>query len=88
MNASELPTNFDKYSTIIEYYKNNGIDCLSSKIEKFRFYIVYIYSKKQRNLHSDFYKELDKTTNLIYRNKHRWVNALASTFFRFICNYK
>lgn len=71
MNNLELTPNFDKYSTIIKYYKNNELDCLSTKIEPFRFYIVYIYSKKKLNLHSSFYKELDKNTNLLYR-KERW----------------
>ncbi len=72
MNTFELPPNFDKYSTIIKYYTNNGIDCLSTINEKFRFYIVYIYSKKKLNLHSDFYNQLDKTTNLIYRKERGW----------------
>jgi len=72
MNNLELPTNFDKYSTIIKYYKNNGIDCLSTKTEKFRFYIVHIYSKKKLNLHSSFYKELDRKTNLLYRKERYW----------------
>lgn len=65
MDVSGLPTNFDKYSTVIEYYKNNGIDCLSSQLEKFRFYIVYIYSKKELNLHFNFYKDLDTNKSIL-----------------------
>lgn len=67
-----LPPNFDKYTNIINYFKNNGIDCLLTKYEKFRFYIVYIYSKEKRHLHSDFYKELKMVTNLTNRDNPRW----------------
>jgi len=72
MDVSGLPPNFDKYSNIIKFYKNNGVDCLSSKVERFRFYIVYIYAKKNLNLHSSFYRELDKTTNPCFKKYPNW----------------
>lgn len=74
MEVLELPPNFDKYSNIIKFYKNNGVDCLSSKVERFRFYIVYIYSKKELYLHSSFYEELNKTTNPCSKNYPSWGN--------------
>ena len=72
MEVLVLPPNFDKYSNIIKFYRNNGVDCLSSKVERFRFYIVYIYAKKNLCLSSFFYKELDKQTDPFYRKYNWW----------------
>lgn len=72
INFDILPSNFDKYTNIIHYFKNNGIDCLSTKFEKFRFYIVYIYSNEKRNLHPDFYNDLKMVTKLTNRDNPRW----------------
>jgi len=72
MEVLGLPPNFDKYSNIVKFYKNNGVDCLSSKVERFRFYIIYIYTKKNLCLHSSFYDELGKVTNPCFKNYPDW----------------
>lgn len=71
-NENKLPPNFNKYINIINYYKNNGIDCLQTIVEQFRFYIIYIYSKQKISLHPKFHKELKAVTNLVNRKNFRW----------------
>lgn len=46
MDIAKLPSNFDKYSSIIEYFRNNDVDCLSTLVEQFRFFIVYMHVPK------------------------------------------
>lgn len=62
MEQNNLPANFDKYSTIIDYFRNNRLDCLLSQKEQFRFFIRYIYSKKENNCPTFQNKLYERTT--------------------------
>lgn len=72
MDNLKLPDNFNKYATIITYYRNNNIDCLSTLVEWFRFYILHIYSKKRIGFHSNFVETLKTKTNLRNKKENRW----------------
>ena len=67
-SKNPLPLNFDKYSNIIKYFRGNGLDCLSSLEEQFRFFIRYIYSKYTNDI--DFHERLKSRTNLLYKDKY------------------
>ena len=66
-----LPPNFDKCSNIIKYFRDNGLDCLSSLSEQFRFFIRYIYSENE-SLNMRFYNEKNNKTNLSYKKRFSW----------------
>lgn len=57
-----LPPNFDKYKDVITYFRNNGLDCLSTLQEQFRFFMRYIYDT--RRISWNFCKQLQETTSL------------------------
>lgn len=63
-----LPPNFDKYNKIIEYFRNNGLDCLSSLQEQFRFFVRYICIIP----HINFKRQLDLFTLLNFKSSHWW----------------
>ena len=70
-NNNPLPPNFDKYSNIIKYFHNNGLDCLSSLQEQFRFFIRYIYVI-EKYISESFHIMLDERTKLSFKNNYMW----------------
>lgn len=47
-NYSHLPPNFDKYLHVINYLRENGVDCLKSTNERRRFYIGFKHGYRIR----------------------------------------
>ena len=85
----ELPVNFNKYLSIITYYKNNNVDCLSTLVEWFRFYIIHIFSKDVKytnELHNSFLTTLCDKTNLKHKNDFlwgRWSSPVMDNFYSY-----
>lgn len=75
MEALVLPPNFDKYNKIIEYFRNNGFDCLSTLQEQFRFYVRYIYHSR----HQDFNRKSLGLTSLRIKWK-RWCDPAIDSY--------
>ena len=88
MDELKLPANFNKCSTIIKYYKNNDVDCLSTLSEWFRFYIIHVFSKAKKyinKLDGSFLKTLYDNTNLKNSKNFYWGRWSSPDIDSFYC---